>query len=142
MHRARPRLIELVAVAHALRQPTPLAARVALRPELLTLHLPLTLRFGRIGVGPIAGGVASERVTSSHLDARCLKRGPCLGVRYRRVDRRVEVAYDLVLQLRLKALVTRKVGRAMDADVACNTEVNRLHHDREKRDVCVPAWGG
>eukprot|EP00964_Phaeocystis_antarctica_P153836 scaffold122253_cov36-Phaeocystis_antarctica.AAC.1 len=36
MHRARPRLlVELVAVAHALRQPPPLAARVALRPELL-----------------------------------------------------------------------------------------------------------
>jgi len=126
MHRARPRLVELVAVAHAFRQPTPLAARVALCPELVGLHLPLFLRLGRIGVGtgPVAGGGASERVTGSHSHARCLERGPCLGVRYRRVDRRFEVAYDLILDLRLEALGAA-VGREMDADVAYNTEVNR-----------------
>ena len=86
----------------------------------------------------IAGGGASERVTRSHLDTRCLKRGPCPGIRYRRVDRRVEVAYDLALELRLKALV----WRAMDADVACNTEVNRLHYDRVDRGAGGLVWGG
>ena len=80
-------------------------------------------------MGPIAGDGASERVARSHLDPRCLKRGPCLGVCYRRVDRRVEVAYEPVLEHRPEALVAREIGRAMDADVACNTEVNRLHYD-------------
>eukprot|EP00964_Phaeocystis_antarctica_P090504 scaffold57895_cov62-Phaeocystis_antarctica.AAC.5 len=35
MHRARPRLVELITVAHALRQPPPLGTAVALHPELL-----------------------------------------------------------------------------------------------------------
>eukprot|EP00964_Phaeocystis_antarctica_P090508 scaffold57895_cov62-Phaeocystis_antarctica.AAC.9 len=42
VHRARPRLVELVAVAHALRQPPPLGTGLTLRPELVvSLHLRL-----------------------------------------------------------------------------------------------------
>ena len=70
MHRTRPRLVELVAVAHVLRQPPPLATRVALRPELLlllrlllaTVVAAVDVRGARVRVPPPAA--AALRVVS------------------------------------------------------------------------------
>eukprot|EP00964_Phaeocystis_antarctica_P064701 scaffold38950_cov68-Phaeocystis_antarctica.AAC.6 len=83
VHRARPRLVELITIAHALRQPPPLGARVALRPELFvqpgrgrggcTLHrLCLGLGHRRDGYkgGCVGGGSGCGRRGQAVAEAR------------------------------------------------------------------------